>query len=281
MSREVFLDSSIVISRQKGARFRGAIDAHLGEFPFVGTSSYAKTEYGNVVLSNASLCLRKIAQYGSLAKAQEWFANCVPYQRGGWKTWGFNLLTKHFGRNEAEMTERARLMLQTMLRLGTKFVDQTVDCVVDGTGCAYARQRATKSKKGPRWPIPKCKQKQPLCSIVQFFVQNRALFERIRDRVGNVTAEDMTDQLKNFRTTIGKACANPCILQDYKNCKRLADAIIAVDSKGWSHFFTQNIKESRVLCDELQQCLHYLPPNFDKDIQQYDFRPDAETADGD
>ena len=57
------------------------------------------------------------------------------------------------------------------------------------------------------------------------------------------------------------------MLLDYRSgCKRLADAIIAVDSIGYKSFFSQNAKESEVLTKVLGQAFYYLPPNPEQGI---------------
>ena len=49
-------------------------------------------------------------------------------------------------------------------------------------------------------------------------------------------------------------------------CRRLADAIIAVESSGYGCMFSQNVKESEVLTSLLGQVFYYLPPNPEKDV---------------
>jgi hypothetical protein len=77
----------------------------------------------------------------------------------------------------------------------------------------------------------------------------------------------VTGELRDFSEVIGRAIEDPRCLLDYqRGCKRLADAIIAVDSLNYRNMFTQNVLESRVLTDVLGQVLYYLPPNPEKGV---------------
>ena len=46
----------------------------------------------------------------------------------------------------------------------------------------------------------------------------------------------------------------------------------AVESKKYRSFFTMNINESKILCVVLKQLLYFLPPNYERGIEEYDFR---------
>jgi hypothetical protein len=91
-------------------------------------------------------------------------------------------------------------------------------------------------------------------------VDNRDVFAGIKQAIDRLEPEDRTKQLNEFSEVIGKALTDPAILLDYRTgCRRLADAIIAVDSIGYRSFFTQNVSESALLTNVLKQVLYYLP----------------------
>ena len=76
-----------------------------------------------------------------------------------------------------------------------------------------------------------------------------------------------SDQLRDFSEVIGLALEDPKSLLDYRQgCKRLADAIIAVDSVTYKNLFSQNITESELLTTVLGQAFYYLPANPDGGI---------------
>ena len=80
-SAEVFLDTSIFCCMKKGPLFRARIREVLSLFKWKGTSSYAKVEYGNVVLAPAEYYLRKLTSLGSLAALLDFIGNVLPHHR--------------------------------------------------------------------------------------------------------------------------------------------------------------------------------------------------------
>ncbi len=157
--------------------------------------------------------------------------------------------------------------------LGTDNVSSICDVTIDNISCVWAEQDCSKLS----WKTPgNCENKSPGCKIDKFFKDNIDQFIIIKNTILNINSEEQTKELNTFVDIINKATKEPSILRNYKICRSLADAIIAVQSKqgpkGYSSFFTQNIKESNVLCRPLEQLLIYLPQNMDSDIEYRDYR---------
>ncbi len=265
LSGELFLDTSIHCSRLKGSLFQERISQVCRLFQWKGTSTYTKVEYGNVVLAQAEYFLRKIDEFGSLEKTLDFVGNVLPRRLHPKKVvWSFNLLLKHYGRDEAERTERARLYLRRLMKLGGAFVDEFCDRPLEnGTDCYWAKRGVHKRGDGRLvWNSPVCKRTRKKCRLDDFFVENRDLFKRIKAAIDAPSDEDKSDQLQAFSKVIGEALRDPTMLLDYRSgCQRLADAIIAVESCRYKSMFSQNVKESELLTSVLGQAFYYLPPN--------------------
>jgi len=123
---------------------------------------------------------------------------------------------------------------------------------------------------------------EPKCNIESFFLQNQDTFKAIKEAIDNLDAKLLTDELREFARVIDQAIKDPLILREYKHgCKCLADAIIAVDSKGYGSFATQNYKESCVLTKVLGQRCYYLPNNPEHGIELIEHdRVDTTNAPG-
>ncbi len=68
------------------------------------------------------------------------------------------------------------------------------------------------------------------------------------------------------------------MLLDYRpGCKRLADAIIAVDSLAYKNMFSQNIKESELLTTVVGQAFYYLPASPERGVLVQLAVPDQDT----
>lgn len=117
------------------------------------------------------------------------------------------------------------------------------------------------------WESPRCKRTQKRCRLDDFFEENRDVFSSIKNAIDALPPDKMTDELRGFSEVIEQALEDPpCLLDYHRGCKRLADAIIAVDSLDYRNMFTQNVFESQVLTEVLGQVLYYLPPNPEKGV---------------
>ena len=277
LEAEVFLDTSIFCCLQKGPLFRGRVKDFLGKFCWKSTSTYAQVEYGNVVLAQAEYYLRKLSELESLAKVLDFIGNVLHQRSHSQKiTWSFNLLRRHYGKNDKEQTERAVLTLRRLMKLGVKFVTQVCDDPIeDGTHCYWAKNGVKRKRDGTLiWQAPQCKRNNKRCTLDDFFIANKDKFIEIKSAIDAIPQGDKSAQLANFSVIIGRAEEDPASLLDYRtNCKLMADAIIAIDSAGYSNMFSQNLAESKVLCQVLGQVFYYLPPNPEHEIQKHEPAP--------
>lgn len=269
----LFLDTSIPVSQIiKGNDFRRRIDYLLSQFKWLGISSYSQLEYGNRVLDECEYLIKRLRRLGSFNRVQDWLINVLPPQRKNQRTITLSLLQRIYGGNDQECTERALRKLTRFMKLGTDFVrncytGKTVDEVRNGTQCYWVSRSLVQKKDGLHWVRPSCKKEIKRCNIDKFFQDNKEVFLSIVSAINGLN--NPSQELINFKNIIELAQNDPTVLLDYENCKKLADAIIAVDSNGYNNFFSQNIAESQTLCQVMEQIFYYLPPNFEKGIEVY------------
>ncbi len=261
-SPEVFLDTSIHCCFHKGETLRPRLKWVLGLFSWKGTSTYSKVEYGNVILSTAQYYLRMLRQFKSVALLQGHVQHVLLPQHHEKRTWVFDLVNT-LARTEEERTRRATASLRRLLKLGTRVIEARCDGLADGTKCHWGTTGLQRRRDGEYvWKTPNCKSSNKACNIDGFFVEHRHIFKSIKTEIDALDADFLTDELKEFSRVIGEALADPSVLLDYdRGCRLLADAIIAVDSRGYRNFLTQNYKESRALTKVLAQRCYYLPNN--------------------
>lgn len=270
----LFLDTSIPVSQiTKGEDFRRRIDYLLSQFKWLGTSSYSQLEYGNRVLDECEYLIRQFRTLGSFNEVQDWLINVLPPQQQRKRTITLNLLQRIYGNNDQESTERALRKLTRLMKLGTDFVrkcytSKGIDEVRDGTQCYWVSRSLVIKGGQPRWIGASCKKGVKRCNIDKFFIDNTQTFLAISNAISQLATP--SKELINFKTIIDLAKNDPSILLDYKNCRSIADAIIAVDSNGYKSFFSQNIAESQILCQVMDQVFYYLPSNFKRGIEVYD-----------
>ena len=264
---EAFLDTSIHLSRFKHDEIRKLIRDVLARFRLRGTASYTKLEFGRALLSEVWWVLDRLRKEGSLDRLHHYMTNVLPANRRK-KLWFQNLLARYF--NEPDATARAIAALETLLTLGTAFVDNTVEDVRDGIACPWADQMGTQR----RWQSPRCQSKTSRCRLPAFFGEHKELFLGIRKAIRDLPAGrlDERPQLARFAEIIERAAEDPEYLRSHSVCTALGDAIIAVQSYGYQCMFTQDYGESSVLCRVLRQLHVLLPAKLGRPVQSFDYR---------
>jgi len=263
-STSVFLDTSIFISSHRYG-FKKTIKGTLKGFQWCGTASYAMLEYGNNILPLAFYYYTNLKETGDLDKTADFIFHRLfskksknfrdPHQKR--RQWFFSILRDSFGKDDA--LRRAKASLRLLLRVGTAYIRKYCDHVHDGIKCAYASQEVGPEK---RWKRPS----KANCEIDKFFVGKQKLFGSFRDAILRAPSSQFTMQLSDIADLVDKASHDPMILRDCKMCPRMADALIAAESEGYGSFFTQNFKESDVLCPALRQTLLYLSQDPDQPV---------------
>ena len=232
-------------------------------FPWKGTSTYSKVEYGNVILATAEYYLRTLRELKSIARLRDHVLHVLSRQHHQKRTWLFSLAPS-LGETDKECTRHADASLRRLLKQGTRAVDAHCDApLADGTRCHWGKTGLQRKRDGNCvWKTPNCKSTNKACNVDGFFVEHRESFQSIKNEIDTLDADLLTDELREFSRVVGEAIADPSVLLDYdRGCKLLADAIIAVDSKDFRSFATQNYKESRVLTKVFGQRCYYLPNN--------------------
>jgi hypothetical protein len=259
---EIFLDTSAFLARLKGRSLKSKVDGAVALFTVIATCDYVLLEYGRVFLKEVKYFVNQLRDGTSLPDLCYHVNNNLPAKFHSKKiTWLFNLMMNSYEPAEAE--ERTRLRLEEILVNGTDALRRYCDYVADEIGCPWASQRDD-------WRPPgRCH-----CRIVDFFTSRRPLFLQIRDAC-LAAPEDPTGQLRTFAQVIEEADGHPEILCDHRKCRQLADVLIAVESRSYRAFLTQNFHDSRVLCRVMGQLLVEIPQGLPAPIRYCDFRPTA------
>jgi hypothetical protein len=271
-SSEAFLDTSIHCCLLKGTSRRQRLTRFLSLFSWKGSSSYSKVEYGNVILTTAQYLLRELRKRGNVAELEEHIHHDLPDYHHKYRTWSFSLI-KTLGTTESDRTRRTDAYLRRLLKQGTMIIDLQCDYpLADGTKCHWGKTGLKQRSDGEYvWKAPNCKRSKKACDIDNFFNEHRETFQDIKNEIDVLPKKLLTDELIQFSRIIGEALKDSSILLDYREgCRLIADVIIAVDSKGYSNFVTQNYKESQILTKLLGQRCYYVPNDPKHEIQMLD-----------
>jgi len=118
-----------------------------------------------------------------------------------------------------------------------------------GTGCIRAEEPVEYSPRKGVFvaTIAQCRPNDIHCRIHQFFAERRADFDKIRRAVE--VAGKPSPQLNSTKETIDDASQDARRLCDDRVCKRIGDAIAAVDGRDMEHFAANNDSEWKLLAD--------------------------------
>jgi len=269
--RSGFLDTTIHVSRQIGAaHVKQRIEQELPSYGRVGATTFSKVEFKNAVIRDVDFALRKLNEAGSLWSLLKELANLPPQARSR-----INRILLILGNiekfeggagatDDERLTDAVRTHLENAI-LGYWFTLEKhlseMHEVKDGTGCLRAGQAPREISLGKfDLFLQPCKKSGAHCRMASFFLENRHLFVRIRQAVLSLPPADRGDktELGGFERVIEVCLRDPSELCSSSNCKKLADAIIAVESEDYSEIYTSNYKDFAILCQALNRRLNRL-----------------------
>jgi hypothetical protein len=152
------------------------------------------------------------------------------------------------------------LLLRGLLRDGLYEFEQSVDHVVQKSGCGCALQGVLQSRKRYDFGAEKCSRVSN-CEIVQFLDSHRSNLNDILEHLVNLPAEALTNELVNARDFIQEFLDKPDEIRQRDPCLSVGDLLIAIESAGIPTFYTMNGKESQHICRPMQQNLIVRPAN--------------------
>lgn len=273
MNNNLFSDSSILLSLHKGKEIKSKIVNLFNQVHYKVTASYCIVEYLNMIMDKTEYYIGKIKKFGSIEKAREFINNALAPQKNNDKLWFFNLLNENYGKNDKECTERAIYSLEFLRLTCLSHIKKYFNIIINEINCyAYLNNYMVINNVNAIWITPKCNANDIKCNLNHFFKKNIDIFIKIKEAIDKLSIDEKTIELKEFSEVINKALIDSNSICDYKTgCKKLADVIITVESKSILNFFTQNYKESLILCKDLKQVLYVLSNNFEKNIDIHNF----------
>jgi hypothetical protein len=257
----VFLDTSIHIARlvhSPATKKRIAERLHLHGQTL--TSLVARQEFKRRLLAEADYLLRLVDRYKSFIEVYHHVIR-LPNVHQRKKNICFQIMGEMMFGSEEERTERFRCFLKSLLLVGLKRFDQSVDVVRKESGCGCGirdittRPRSNKFDLGPN----KCNDLPAgACKIKAFLTQRDPEWRQVLAYLQGLPEPDLTSELQTAKRVledlqIGKFPENPCTVA--------GDLLIALESAGIPVFYTLNSQESQYLCRPMQQTLIVLRPD--------------------
>lgn len=259
--KPLFLDTSIQISRKgfDGTEINKIKDI-LNEYDFVCTSSFVQLEFKQSYIQDLVYLHRTLVIEKTFSGALYVTKNLNAHPGHNRKI--SNLLTslcicfagtKAFSCEDdfdKVLAEKIALYLEIIIEDSWDWFERDVAHISKETGCIRSKVPPIKKAKYFDARIKKCKSEKIHCTLNKFFEKNKDAFNAILDHIKSLddSEKKKPSELNKIVLTIENGLKNPDNMCNSDQCKRLGDALIAVEAKHFEELFTKDVDQSKVIC---------------------------------
>lgn len=252
-SRTALVDTSLLIELQKRNEYAQSIRDMLGGYRFLGVSSYSRLEFKRAWVQRLallhSICKRpKVTSLADVVQAIL-HAGSHPAQHRRLTTLfqAFEKFLRHGVARLPENVQVARLRAHAKnaaLMSAAHLEDSLAGRYGEfkATECIRAQEPVREKRDGSLdATIRTCSPSKIQCRVHEFFRENATAFAGIVAAIEST--EKPSAELRAMAEHIRISQENPEHLCDDKHCRKIADAIIAVDGKDMDDFAANNPSE--------------------------------------
>lgn len=261
----LFLDTSIQVSR-KGSDKKEIkkIDDILNKYGFICTSSFVRLEFKQSYIQDLALMHRisveEKAFSGIHLRIKKLNAHLGHRRRISNLSDAlcqFYANTNSFSSEDnfdKELAEKLVLYLEIIIEDIWDWFESDVTHVSDDTGCVRSKVPPEKKYTYFDVRIQKCKSEKIHCKLNKFFEEKKETFKKILDHIESLddSEKKKPDELNNIALTIKEGLKNPDNMCNSDQCKRLGDALIAVEAIHFDELFTKDVDQSEVICKPIK-----------------------------
>ena len=252
----IFLDTSIQIARiVHGPEIKQKIQERISEYDLPVSSEIVKQEFKRRLLKEAQYLLNQLNRLGSYSRVNRHVIDTLPPQQNRKRNICLEMLGTILEESDADLTERAKRTLRTLLKFGLDDFENTVKHIVRDAGCTCARFPVVERKRGKEYDFgkDKCSKVGGTCGIVEFLRGRSEEIGGVLEELKSLPDAERTDELKRIQEFIEQFLADPDSANQNDPCLKVGDLLIAMESVGIPVFYTLNAKESKHLCRRLGQ----------------------------
>lgn len=260
----VFPDTSIHIARfLRESQMKEAINRRLAFYDIVISSPVVIQEFKRRVIHEAVYLMNLLNTKGSYEKVKRHVLNVLPEQQNRKRNICLNTLEEIFrtGADDAELTERAKCYLRTLIKFGVKKLRTQIGHIVGGTGCYLSTCTVKEIMPYKHYELgsKKCSNVSKQCPIVSFLKEKGELCKQLLQCL-SITS-NKSKELESAVIFLQDFLLNSDLVHQNDPCYTVGDLLIAIESHGIPDFYTMNYKESNVYCNFLGQKLIVRPNN--------------------
>jgi hypothetical protein len=259
----VFLDTTILIaSFVHSPKIKFEIYDKVNSFQTVLTGQIVQQEFTRRLLKEAAYLLGLLLKKKTVAAVQRHLFSLSTLQNRKFRIC-LQVLTTIEEESEEDKAERLKFFLEELLEEGIHEIKELLKCeILPNVGCACAIQKIRKKAKSYEFPNSKCSSYDK-CGISDFLTVNKNMVVPLRDFLSE-NLERLTGELKSGLEFLKQVCENSEHAQSCNPCLCVGDTIISLESRPADVFYTQNHKESELLCEQSGQGLLLCVTNDDK-----------------
>lgn len=263
--KPLFLDTSIQISRKCADETEiNKIKEVLNGYDFICTSSFVRLEFKQSHIQDLVYLHKILVAEGTFSGAvyRTKMLNAHP----GHHRKISNLLDavcKYFASTNSfssedyfdkDLAEKIAVYLEIIIEDSWDWFETNVMHISEDTGCVRSKVPPNKGAKYFDARIQKCKSEKIYCTLNKFFEKKKDAFKAILDYIKYLddSEKKKPDELNKIALTIEEGLKNPDYMCNSDQCKRLGDALIAVEAIHFEELFTKDVDQSKVICKPIK-----------------------------
>ena len=257
----VFLDTSIMIARfVHSSELKAKINARIAEYDLTVTSVIVRQEFKRRLLKDAKYLLEQLEFRKSFKKVMRHVSELPPQQARKMSICLKTLNTINEGSEDADQTDRARLILKSMLATGLDEFDELVGSVLDSSGCACGKRQIRQKRTGSFDLGPDKCSGEVECPINTWLGENAAAVNAIMGHLSTLSPAEKSQEICKSEDFLNDKAGDA---KSKNPCLTVGDLVIAIESQGIPVMYTMNGKESQHFCQALGQEMIIRKPNAD------------------
>ncbi len=262
--KELFLDTSIQIARKDYDKDEvDTIDKLLSNYDSTCTSTYVKLEFKQSHIQDLIYLHRTLINEKSFSKTLH-IAKGLNAHPGHKRKLSniLEALCSHFAAIKSfssddnfdiDLAEKLAFSLEIVLENIWDWFEKSVTKISDCTECIRAKEAPKKRTYVFEARVKSCKSSKIRCKLNKYFKEKEKEFLQIRDYIKGLddSKKKKIDELNNIVEAIEVGLKNPDDLCNTPVCRKLGDALVAIEAIQSKEMFTKDVDQSEVICKSL------------------------------
>jgi hypothetical protein len=254
-NNKLFLDTTVQIDRFSGdPEKKVRIDRVISQSNRVLTSTYVKMEFRRRFIQDIVYLYNVITDADNL-KDVFLRINKLPPELRRKKEGCLASFCRFFSGTEEEeikgpfgkgLLEKAEIYFRLEIEDSWEEFDKEIDEIINETDCYHAKTGPVLTDGKYYNKMNQCKKTDLKCRIIDFFIKNKVLIDKIYEKLSQM--ENLDDEQQKAKKAIENFLKDNHNIADKKNCWNCGDIIIALEAPIDAVLSTTNVKHFEPIC---------------------------------